>query len=190
MRGDPSEEQRRAAAAIDRQRAQQPDALVEVVDHDDAWPERFRAEAARLAAIWPGLELHHIGSTAVPGLAAKPVIDMMALLDDPDAPVAALVERGGYAFPAAYNATLHGRRWLCRPSAAHRTHHLHLVGDRAWFDRRLRFRDALRGDPRLAREYATLKRDLARRMPHDREGYTAAKSAFVQRVETAARAGR
>ena len=60
---------------------------------------------------------------------AKPVIDLMALVQDLDAPIAALVEQGGYQYPEAFNATLSHRRWLCRPTAAHRTHHLHLVDD-------------------------------------------------------------
>lgn len=138
----------------------------------------------------PTLRLHHIGSTAVRGLAAKPVIDMMALVEDLDAPLAALVDQAGYHHPEAYNATLTGRRWLCRPSASHRTHHLHLVDDQEELARHLRFRDALREDPRLATEYAALKRDLAERLADDREGYTEAKTAFVRRVEARLQAHR
>jgi GrpB-like predicted nucleotidyltransferase (UPF0157 family) len=129
------------------------------------------------------LELHHIGSTAVPGLAAKPVIDIMALTHELDAVALVLVERADYAYPEAYNELLTGRRWLCRPSAAHRTHHLHLVADHEELSRHLRFRDALRGNRELAAEYAALKRDLARRLADDREGYTEAKSGFIRRVE-------
>ena len=172
--------ERRAAGARDLASSHQRDAPVEIEDYDPSWPGRFGAEAARLAEIVAGLELHHIGSTAVPGLAAKPIIDMMAEVDDLDEFVPALVERGGYQCPAAYNATLTGRRWLCRPSAAHRTHHLHLVADPDELTRHLHFRDTLRNDPQLASEYAALKRDLAERMAEDREGYTAAKAAFVK----------
>lgn len=138
-----------------------------------------------MATIVPELELHHIGSTAVPGLAAKPVIDMMAVVEDLGAALPALVERGGYQYPAAYNAILVGRRWLCYPSPSHRTHHLHLVAHPDELTRHLRFRDALRDSPQLAHEYATRKRAIATRMPNDREGYTAAKTDFVQRVEAA-----
>ena len=88
-----------------------------------------------------------------------------------------------YQYPEAYNATLTGRRWLCCPSASLRTHHLHLVADQDELARHLRFRDALRDDPQLASDYAALKRELADRMPDDREAYTAAKTAFVRRVE-------
>ncbi len=157
---------------------------MEIVDYDAAWPGRFAAEASRLAQL-AGLEVHHIGSTAVPGLAAKPIIDMMALVDDLDAPLAALTGPAAYRFPVAYNATLRDRRWLCRPSAAVRTHHLHLVADPGELARHLRFRDALRGDARLAREYAELKLALAGELAEDREGYSAGKTAFVRRVEAA-----
>jgi GrpB-like predicted nucleotidyltransferase (UPF0157 family) len=174
--------ERRTASELDLARSGARDARIEVVEYDASWPARFRAEAARLADIVPSLELHHIGSTAVPGLAAKPIVDMMAFVDDLDAPLPALVNQARYEYPGAYNATLSGRRWLCRPSASHRTHHLHLVDSEAELARHLRFRDALRADPELAAAYAALKRGLAERMPDDREGYTAAKTAFVTRV--------
>jgi GrpB-like predicted nucleotidyltransferase (UPF0157 family) len=154
---------------------------VEVVDYDPAWPAAFQAERERLAPLLAGVEIHHFGSTAVPGLAAKPVIDMIALVPDLDAPIAALVANAGYQFPEAFNAALTHRRFLCYPTAAHRTHHLHLVDDREELDRRLRFRDRLRADPALATEYATLKRALAERHREDREAYTDAKAPFVKR---------
>jgi GrpB-like predicted nucleotidyltransferase (UPF0157 family) len=106
---------------------------------------------------------------------------MMALVAEPDAPVPALVE-AGYEYPEAYNAVLTGRRWLCRPSASHRTHHLHLVADTRDLERHLRFRDALRADPQLRADYAALKRDLAARFADDRERYGAAKTSFIDDV--------
>lgn len=173
----------RAAAARDLARAGTTNARVEIVDYDPMWPARFDAERERLARHLPGAEIHHIGSTAVPGSPAKPVIDVMALVEDVDAPIAVLVEQGGYEYPEAFNATLTGRRWLCRPSAALRTHHLHLVENRAELDRHLRFRDRLRASPALVQEYARLKRDLAERFGDDRERYSEAKSAFVRHIE-------
>jgi ribosomal-protein-serine acetyltransferase len=171
---------RRRAAAEDLARAGGRDVPVEIIDYDPAWPAAFETERERLAPLLEGAEIHHFGSTAVPGLAAKPVIDMIVLVGDLDAPIAALVESAGYQFPRAYNATLAHRRFLCYPTAAHRTHHLHLVDDREEFDRRLRFRDRLRADPALARGYATLKHALAERYRDDREAYTDAKAAFVK----------
>jgi GrpB-like predicted nucleotidyltransferase (UPF0157 family) len=143
-------------------------------------PAAFETERERLAPLLDGVEIHHFGSTAVPGLAAKPVIDMIALVPDLDAPIAMLVHSAGYQFPQAFNATLTHRRFLCYPSASHRTHHLHLVDQREELERRLRFRDRLSADRQLAREYVALKRALAERLRDDREAYTEAKSEFVR----------
>jgi GrpB-like predicted nucleotidyltransferase (UPF0157 family) len=170
---------RRAAAAEDLARAGEADAPVQIADYDPAWPASFEAEHRRLVPLLDGADIHHIGSTAVPGLAAKPVIDMIALVADIDAPIEALVERASYQFPHAYNSTLSHRRFLCYPSASHRTHHLHLVDQQHELDRRLRFRDRLRTDPTLAGEYATLKQALARRHANDREAYGDAKRDFI-----------
>jgi GrpB-like predicted nucleotidyltransferase (UPF0157 family)/GNAT superfamily N-acetyltransferase len=158
------------------------DAPLEIVDYDPAWPAAFAAEVKRLDQIANDVQWHHIGSTAVPGLAAKPIIDMMAVVDDPDDMARTLADRAAYELPKAYNATLRRRRWLCRPSAARRTHHVHLVADEEVLTRHLQFRDALRDSPKLATEYSALKRTLAARMAEDREGYTEAKTSFVERV--------
>jgi GrpB-like predicted nucleotidyltransferase (UPF0157 family) len=175
---------RRAAAEKDLVSAGIRDAEVEIVEYDPTWPDAFQVEHERLERLLgDAVELHHFGSTAVPGLAAKPVIDMIALVDSFDPPVTALVQHGGYQYPVAYNATLNHRRFLCYPTAEHRTHHLHLV-DKPWeLERRLYFRDRLRADPALAGEYEVLKRALAERYREDREAYTQAKSQFVKRCE-------
>ena len=180
MQGD----DRRAAAERDLARAGVHDGRVELVEYDPSWPALYETERERLEPLLPGaLEIHHIGSTAVPGLLAKPIIDIVALVRDLDAPIAALIDTGGYQYPWAFNATLAHRRFLCYPTASHRTHHLHLVDDRAELERRLRFRDQLRADPALADEYVALKRALAARYPEDREAYTEAKAPFIGRVE-------
>ena len=78
------------------------------------------------------------------------------------------------------------RRFLCYPTASYRTHHLHLVDEREDLDRCLRFRDSLRSNPKLAAEYAALKRALAARFREDREGYTKAKTAFIHDADSRA----
>lgn len=172
----------RSVALADLARAGGRNAPVEIVEYDPAWPAAYAAERERLAPLLPaGVQLHHFGSTAVPGLAAKPVIDMIALVDDLDAPIAVLVQRGGYQYPPAFNATLTHRRFLCYPTATYRTHHPHLVDEPGELERRLRFRDRLRADPVLASEYMALKRTLAEHYSDDREAYTEAKSEFVKR---------
>ena len=158
------------------------DAPIEVVPYDSAWPAMFAAERDAIRdAIGPWLtgEIEHVGSTAVPGLAAKPVIDMMAPVADLEASRPALERLAAIKYCyAPYRADV--MHWLCKPSPAHRTHHLNLVpgGSRLWMDR-VAFRNALRGDPALAREYAQLKSGLAGVHREDREAYTEAKGPFI-----------
>jgi len=175
------------AAAHDPAHLGASDGPIEIVEYDPSWPAFYVAECERLASLLPDVQIYHIGSTAVPGLAAKPVIDMIALVDDPDAKIAALVRQAGYQLPARFNENLVHRRFLCYPTASYRTHHLHLVDEREAMDRCLRFRDSLRGDPKLAAEYAVLKRALAARFGEDREGYTNAKSSFISDADSHAR---
>ena len=160
---------------------------VRLVPYDPAWPAAFERERARLDAALPGvfLELQHVGSTAVPGMPAKPVIDIVAGAATMER-VAALVATvcgAGYTTSAAFNATLHDRRWFMRWADGRRTHHLHLTvrgGD--FWRAQLGFRDALRASPALAARYAALKARLALEHAHDREAYTDAKAAFVRAV--------
>ena len=168
------------------------DAPIELVDYDPGWPARFAAERTLLLQAlgrWLAGPIEHIGSTAIPGMAAKPVIDIMAAVAGLEAarPAIAAAEAIGYVhFP--YRADV--MHWFCKPSAAQRTHHLHLIphGSALWHDR-LAFRDRLRVDRALAGEYRALKAALALRYPGDREAYTDAKGPFVARVLALCRAG-
>ncbi len=157
---------------------------VEIQPYDPQWPARFAVERARLLQLLPEsfLGIEHFGSTAVPGLAAKPVIDILAGVESmrvADELLDPLCE-AGYDTSKEFNATLKDRRWLMLHKDGQRTHHLHLVifGDVNW-RRSLAFRDALRGDHALAQRYEFLKQTLAKQPPDDREAYTAAKGAFV-----------
>lgn len=154
---------------------------------DPAWSAAFELERTRLQALLPGVfvEVEHIGSTAVPGLVAKPVIDIMAGVESlagVDATIATLCENG-YTTSKEFNDSLTDRKWLMRWRNGHRTHHLHIVvfcG--AQWDERLAFRDALRRDPDLVRRYAALKTALVTQHRADREAYTDAKADFVRSV--------
>lgn len=167
---------------------------VMLVPHSPDWPARFAAERERLLALFPGVlrEVQHIGSTAVPGLPAKPIIDLMAGVDGmetADALIAPLLD-AGYVTSAEFNASLHDQRWLMRHADGRRTHHLHLVVyEGPLWQTRLRFRDALRAAPGLAERYAGLKARLAMRYPLDREAYTQAKGDFVREVLAAVSPG-
>lgn len=160
------------------------DEAVSLRPYDRNWPVLFEVERQRLLALFPGqmLDAQHFGSTAVEGMAAKPIIDILAGV--PSMAVADLLiaplTRSGYATSAEFNATLSDRRWLMRHAQGRRTHHLHLVvlGAAAW-RQRLHFRDALRADPELADRYLALKSRLALQHAADRERYTREKAGFV-----------
>jgi GrpB-like predicted nucleotidyltransferase (UPF0157 family) len=155
---------------------------IEIVEYNPSWPDSFVVERERLAGVLPGVRVHHIGSTAVPGLAGKPVVDMIALVDDLDTDVGTLLA-AGYHLPDRFNDGLVHRRFLCYPSESFRTHHLHLVDEREDLERCLRFRDNLRADPKLTAEYAALKRALAARLRENRQAYTKAKSSFINNAD-------
>ena len=161
------------------------DAPIELAPSDPRWPALFAAEREAIAtalAPWLVGVPEHIGSTAVPGLAAKPVIDIMAPVASLDAARPAIAAAAALQYQhAPYQAEL--MHWFCKPSPQHRTHHLHLVplGSPLW-QARLAFRDALRADPAWRDAYAALKQDLARKHRHDRDAYTAAKGPFIAQV--------
>jgi GrpB-like predicted nucleotidyltransferase (UPF0157 family) len=162
---------------------------IELADYDPRWPALFEREAARLrAALDPSLivGLEHFGSTAIPGLAAKPVIDILiAVRSLPDArarfvePLRTL----DYVFWAE-NPRL-DRMFFVRgmpPFGERRTHHVHVTEPDGELWRRLAFRDYLRDHPEEATIYERLKRQLAAEYQTDREAYTDAKSAYVEAV--------
>lgn len=159
-----------------------------IVPYDARWPELFEAQRGRVAAVLAPVlvgAVEHIGSTAVPGLPAKPIIDMLARVSGHEAagPVAArLVEVGWVAAPEPSDAAL--RRWsYCYPDIARRSHHLHVVEhDSDGWPTWLAFRDRLRADPAAAARYAALKTELAARDRHDRVAYRAAKAPFIEAV--------
>lgn len=159
---------------------------VRVVAYDARWPELFRTEAARLAnaisaAEVPALTFEHIGSTAVPGLAAKPILDVAAgrPMESSAADYVPVLEAAGYIYRG--ESGLPGREFFRRGDL--RSHHLHLVafGGSHW-RRYLGFRDALRADNSLRDAYAALKHELAARYPYDREAYIDGKTSFVENV--------
>lgn len=154
--------------------------------YDPVWPSRFVEEKDRLHDLFPFIrDIQHIGSTAIPGLQAKPIIDLLAGVDSMDT-VEALVPplTGiGYLYLPEQNLILPDRRWLMRQKDGHRTHHLHLVVHNGpeW-QRLIAFRDALLHDTELRQRYALLKSDLAERVGHDRDTYTRSKSDFIRAV--------
>jgi GrpB-like predicted nucleotidyltransferase (UPF0157 family) len=162
-----------------------PEATIELVSYDVTWPARFREECEELRrALEPWLvgPIEHIGSTAIPGLAAKPVIDIMAAVDNLESSrpaIDAAADLGYCYFP--YQADR--KHWFCKPSPAFRTHHLHLVPlESPQWVRPLAFRDYLRARVDVAAEYEALKRRLANEFRFDREAYTDGKGPFIDAV--------
>lgn len=154
-----------------------------VVPYNPDWPEQYRAEAVKIAAVF-GPELvtiHHIGSTSVPGLSAKPIIDMMPVVCDitaVDLFNPAMI-RLGYQ-PKGENG-IPGRRYFVKGSDASRTHHVHIFAlDNPEVKRHLDFRDYLIAHPAEAQRYAALKAELAWQFPHDIHSYMAGKNGFIK----------
>jgi GrpB-like predicted nucleotidyltransferase (UPF0157 family) len=161
------------------------EAPIHIVPYDPDWAAKFEHEKAALETLlapWRRGPIEHVGSTAVPGLCAKPVIDIMVGVTSlaESEPAKAVLHQAGYQYAAYKTDVMH---WFCKPSFAMRTHHLHLIpfGSPLWHDR-LRFRDALRTDSTLAADYAALKLELARKFEFDREAYTEGKSPFIART--------
>ena len=161
--------------------------MIEIVSYDSAWPVLFEAERERLAAALGPIasRIEHNGSTAVPGLAAKPVLDIQVS-------VASLRPLDRYASPLVRLGYVHVPHdddafapFFHRPAGWPHTHHVHVVEAGSAEERRtLAFRDYLRSNAAAARAYEALKRALARQFggadAAAREAYAAAKSEFIE----------
>ena len=163
-----------------------PEAVV-LSAYSPLWPAIFDFERARLQAILgpDAAVIEHIGSTAVPGMGAKPIIDVMVGVAD-----LAMVERclpalaeDGYRYVPQFEKSMPQRRYFVKTNGQPGHFHVQAVKlDSAFWKSHLAFRDALRADARLAGDYWKLKQRLAARFPNDREAYTDGKSAFIREV--------
>ena len=156
-----------------------------IEDYDPSWPALFEAQrpiVTRLLERTLTSEVEHVGSTSVPGLPAKPIIDMLAVVNDYDeaGPRLEKLSMAGWVIaPEAGDAE--ARKYsICFPSIERRTHHLHVVEPTWGWEDLLLFRDYLRAHPVAAADYATLKRSLAAADDEDRPRYRAAKAPFIQ----------
>jgi GrpB-like predicted nucleotidyltransferase (UPF0157 family) len=164
-----------------------------LVPHRAEWEDLARREIAAIRAGLAGMTvsgIQHIGSTAIPGIRAKPILDIQVLvpaLAEAQEAIAALCALG-YEYWAANPGRLQLLLVKGRPpQGAGRSHHVHLLQDREAFENAMLFRDALIGDPALAGEYDRFKRDLARRFSADGAAYEAGKTEFVRDVVRNAR---
>ena len=159
---------------------------VRVVPHDPAWKEAFEAEAAALRSVLgdEAVAIHHIGSTSVTNLRAKPTVDVLVeareigKLDDLEA------EMAGRGYEAWGEYGIPGRRFFTRDRGPERLCNIHAFGAGSpEVERHLAFRDYLARHPETARAYGDLKKDLAERFPADIEAYMEGKDAFIKGTE-------
>jgi GrpB-like predicted nucleotidyltransferase (UPF0157 family) len=170
---------------------------VAVVPYDARWPEIFEQERLHLRSCLPAdliKRIEHFGSTAVAGLPAKPIVDILVevtSLDETRQRIAPILEAQGYDYfwrPTSGDNTPPFYAWFIkRDSIGNRTHHIHMI--ESWFEHwdRLLFRDYLREHADVAREYGDLKMKLSGAHQNNRVAYTQAKSDFISRVTDTAK---
>lgn len=159
---------------------------ITVVNYDPEWPSKYVRERDYITEILKEncISIYHIGSTSVPGLAAKPIIDIMAVvrsLEELDM-VAEKFSEIGYEYLGEFGIT--GRRYL-RKGGDERTHQIHIFQADDWnnIGRHLAFRDYMHTHEKERNEYAKIKKDLAQKFPYDIDGYCDGKENFVREME-------
>jgi GrpB-like predicted nucleotidyltransferase (UPF0157 family) len=165
------------------------DPAIRIVDHRPEWRKQAADELARVAAALgaQAIRLEHVGSTAVPGLAAKPIVDLLVAVQDIRASdhYATPLQQLGYLFvPDPDSPDFH---FFAKPPERPRSFHLHVCQAGSHDERRhLAVRDFLRADPQEAERYERVKRALAARHPGDRLAYIAGKESYVSDLEARA----
>lgn len=157
---------------------------VSIAPYDPAWPDLFVREKEFLRTKLPSLvgRIEHFGSTAVPGLAAKPIIDILVEVDNRERArdeIAPVLQAEGYDYFWRTDVDPPYPWFIKRGIDGQRTHHIHMVELNSGMWDRIAFRDYLREFPEEAHRYAELKRSLSKRFPHDRVAYTAGKTDYV-----------
>ncbi len=160
-----------------------PEDPIELVPYDPSWPAQYESWRRRLVEVLvaPARRIEHIGSTAVPGLSAKPVIDILVSIDDVRAEAAYVpaIESLGVQLRSRDDQHRFFRPFAGRP----RDVQVHVCGTGTeWEARHLRFRDHLREHPEARAEYQVAKQEAAARWRHDRIAYSDAKSEVIQRL--------
>ncbi|MCW4052242.1 MAG: GrpB family protein [Candidatus Bathyarchaeota archaeon] len=169
---------------------------VRIVDYDPQWPIIYEEEKRRILEVVGDIiaRIEHVGSTAVPNLGAKPIIDIMVAVDkleDAEKCIEPL-QRIRHEYQPEQEAETPERRFFRKGNPPKEQHyHLHMVNLTSDFwKRHLLFRDCLRTHPKTAQEYYKLKKRLAGKYGLDREGYTKAKTSFIEAVLAEAKAER
>ena len=167
--------------------------VISLVPYDDEWPNLFKEEAKHLMSLLPEeclLEFHHIGSTAIPDMPAKPIIDMGIMVTSFDLAKEKLVkvlENEGYEYIWREDRSPPFMTFIKRNEEGERTHHIHMAEEEHNFWDRLYFREYLKKYRDEARNYFNLKDKLQKEFPNDREAYTDGKSEYVATITTKAK---
>lgn len=158
---------------------------VHLVTYDPAWPQEFEKEKKLIdSAIgkWITGKINHVGSTSIPGISAKPTIDILVGVNNLEEtkPCIAVLSKIHYLYYPYRPDYMH---WFTKPSPEHRTHHLYLIPiSHPQYQAKLAFRDYLRTHQKEKKAYEQLKIELAEKFKTDREGYTLAKTQFVKNI--------
>jgi GrpB-like predicted nucleotidyltransferase (UPF0157 family) len=162
--------------------------IVRLVQYTKEWERLFQAEKPRLQAAVGKyvLDIQHVGSTSIPGMVAKPIIDIAIAVQNFEAAAVCIkpIEQLGYEYKGENG--IPRRHYFTKGNP--RTHHVHLneIGSRDWNDQII-FRDYLTQYPEIAKAYAELKLELAQRYPTDRQSYLDSKAPFIERILQLAR---
>ena len=162
---------------------------IEIVEYRAEWPRVFEREAAAILAVcWPLIvEAHHVGSTSVPGLAVKPILDVLPVAAGSSEAAESVSRMTALGYRYRGENGIAGRFYFDRVVDGRTVMHVHVFpAGHPEVRRHLAFRDHLRANPDAAREYELLKQELARLYRDDRRAYTDAKAAFITRVIEAA----
>jgi GrpB-like predicted nucleotidyltransferase (UPF0157 family) len=162
---------------------------VEVVPHSPGWAAEFRAEAQRLRDALGDevVAVHHVGSTAIPGISAKPIIDILLAVREVERLDDLGPEMSGLGYEARGEFGIPGRRFFVKHAGPRRTHHIHaFAAGSPELERHLAFRDYMISHPENARAYGRLKEGLAQEFPTDIEAYMDGKDAFIKEMESEA----
>lgn len=162
---------------------------VVVNEHNENWDQKFKEESQKLKDILGDeiVEIHHIGSTSVKGLKAKPIIDIMPIVKDIEKVDSFNEQMGAIGYEGLGENGIKGRRYF-RKGGEYRTHQVHVfqTDNHEDIDRHLAVRDYLRTHPEEAKQYGDLKERLAKQFPNDIESYVEGKDAFVKALENRA----
>ena len=166
---------------------------IEVVPYNPAWSTMFSAEAAKIAAVLGDqvVATLHIGSTAIPGIKAKPIIDLLVVVQDIERIDDYHEAMEGLGYEPMGEHGIPGRRFYRKPGKDTRTHHVHVYAQgHSEVQRHLDFRDYLRAHPLDAQAYSRLKERLAVKFPDDADRYVQGKSALIEEIDAKAKAWR